>query len=388
MSEIYSPSFKTKPTILQVIPALGSGGVEIETIIIAKAIVKAGGRAIVVSGTHENTIKEKGIEFRTLPLKTKNPFQILKNATLLKKLIIDEKVDIVHARSRGPAWSAYKAARALNVPFVTTYHAAYASKSILKTFYNSVMAKGDLVIAISHFIQDHILEKYKNFSWFEASKIRLIERGIDLQIFDPHAVSKERLDFLKKTWNTPPKRRLILLPGRISKNKGQDILIKALSLMKEKDIHLIFVGSAEGKEDYRDFLLKYAASLNLADRVTWIPPAHDLPAAYQLADIVVCPSLAPEGFGRVVAEAQAMKKPVVVSAHGAAQEVIEEGITGWEAPPGNSHALAHVLDKIMTFPQKRLDEIGEKGRVRIKEKYDQKIMESKTISIYKELLGN
>ncbi len=378
-------SLKYKPTLLQVIPALTSGGVEIETIEIAKAIIAAGGRAIVVSGTGAGEIKEEGIEFRTLPLNTKNPFRIAKNITRLKNLIRKEKVDLVHARSRGPAWSAYKAARALKVPFVTTYHAAYSSGSVLKVFYNSIMARGDRVIAISRFIENHIIKKYKKFSWFEASKIRLIERGIDLHLFDPTAISKDCVENLKDAWGTSGK-RLILLPGRISRKKGQELLINALSRMKQKDVMLVFVGSAQGHDSYRDFLLQYAGSLGLGERIKWIHPCHDLPAAYQLADVIVCPSLSPEGFGRVIAEAQAMKKPIIVSNHGAAPEVIEDGVTGWATPPGDAEALAQALEDVLALSPARLKDIGEKGRRRVEAYYSRDMMGSKTIAVYKELL--
>ncbi len=385
LKETFS-SLKTKPTILQVIPALISGGVEIETLEIAKVIVAAGGRAIIVSGVKKDDIKAEGVEFRTLPLDTKNPFQIARNATLLKNLILKEGVDLVHARSRAPAWSAQRAARAANVPFVTTYHAPYASGSMLKVFYNSIMARGDRVIAISRFVEHHIIEKYKNFSWFEPSKIRLIERGIDLQLFDPHKISKQRVESLQKAWGVGEGRRLILLPGRISRKKGQELLMNALSRMKEKKVALIFAGSAQGHESYRDFLLTYAASLGLEDRVKWIHPCADLPAAYQLADVIVCPSLLPEGFGRVVAEAQAMKKPVIVSNHGAAREVIEDGVTGWATPPGDAEALAHVLDEVLSLPPEQLKAIGDAGRARVEAYYSDEIMGSKTIAVYKELL--
>lgn len=378
--------FKSNPTILQVIPALTSGGVEIETIEIAKAIVAAGGRAIVVSGTEENMIKEEGIEFRTLPLNTKSPFRISQNVTHLKNLMLQEKVDLVHARSRAPAWSAYKAARALKVPFVTTYHAAYSAGSMLKTVYNSIMARGDRVIAISRFIENHVIEKYKKFSWFEAAKIRLIERGIDLQLFNPATISKERVTSVQEEWGILPSSRVILLPGRISRKKGQEFLINALSRMKEKDVILVLVGSAQGHEAYRDFLLQYADSLGLEERVKWVHPCSDLPAAYQLADVIVCPSLLPEGFGRVIAEAQAMKKPIVVSKHGAGPEVIEEGVTGWSIAPGDADGFARVLDDILGLSPARLKDIGKKGRERVEMYYSRERMGSKTIAVYKELL--
>jgi glycosyltransferase involved in cell wall biosynthesis len=383
-----SQSFKTRPTILQVVPALGAGGVEIETIEIAKAILKAGGRALVVSSTPAEKlldIQEK-IEFHQLPLNAKSPLQLCKNVKLLKALIIKEGVDIVHARSRAPAWSAFKAARSLNIPFVTTYHAAYGSGSIFKKLYNSIMARGERVITISHFIENHVIQKYKQFSWFDAGKLRHVKRGVDVHYFDPDAISQERLNHLRKSWGITPGTPVILLPGRVTRKKGQDLLIKALSLMEHGGVTVMFLGSAHKKEDYLQSLLQYASSLDLEGCVKWMPPCPDVPAAYQLADVIVCPSLAEEGFGRVVAEAQAMKKPIIVSGHGAAPEVIEEGVTGWSFTPGDPVAFSQKLDEVLNLSPKELETIGEKGRARVLTHYSTEIMGSKTIDVYKELL--
>lgn len=375
-----------KPTILQVIPSLGTGGAEIEAEIIASAVVKAGGRALVACATPDKARQNPDVEYRNLPLQTKNPLQMIKNIFLLKTLISQEKVDIVHARSRGPAWSAYWASRLLRVPFVTTYHAAYKAKSRSKTLYNSVMAKGERVIAISHFIKNHIRKNYKECSWFKEEALCLIERGVDLSLFDPALISEDRIEQMRHLWKCVQGKRLLIVPGRITRNKGHETAIEALALLKDKTIDLILVGSDHNHEPYRKFLLQYADSLGLKDRVYWKPPAPDLPAAYQLADIVLCPSRIPEGFGRVVAEAQAMKKPIIVSAHGAAPEVIKEGLTGWSFPPENAQALAQVLEGALALPPEKLAEMGEKGRERVKEKYDQCLMETKTIEVYRELL--
>lgn len=381
-------SFKGKPTILQVLPRLGVGGVEIGTLVIAEAIVKAGGRALIASNMNNISIDNLpvGVEFKNLPLDTKNPFYISKNARLLKKLIQKENVDIVHVRSRAPAWSAYKAARSASVPFVTTYHAAYHSQTVFKTFYNSVMAKGDRVIAISQFISDHIIEKYQSYSWFDPSKIRLIQRGVDLHYFDPSSITKERVHHVRENWDIPPDMRLLLLPGRMSRNKGQELMINALSLMKHANVMLVFVGSAQGHESFRDDLLRYTTTLDLEGRVKWMPPCSDLPAAYQLADVIVCPSLVPEGFGRIMAEAQAMKKPIVSSDHGAAREVIEHGITGWRTSPHDANALAKALDDALDLPSAELHAMGEKGRERVQDQFSKEAMCFKTIETYKELL--
>ena len=372
---------------MQVIPALGTGGVEIETIEIAKAILAAGGRSLVAANTEGcEDLMCAGVEFFNLPLNTKNPLQMVRNIKRLKALIHQENVQIIHARSRGPAWSAYKAARSLDVPFMTTYHAAYGSKTVFKTYYNSVMARGDRVIAISRFIQDHLIKQYQSYPWFDPSNVRLIERGIDLHYFDPEAISQERLIHLRKVWDIPQNMRLILLPGRLSRSKGHRVLIQALSKMKESNVIAVFLGSALKHEAYRDELLLDAASLDLEGRVRWFPPCPDIPAAYELADVIVCPSLVPEGFGRLMAEAQAMKKPIIASDMGAASEVIDSGITGWLVPPDNSAALAEALDRVLQLPSARLEELGILGRKRVESMFSKENMWGKTINVYKEIL--
>lgn len=375
---------------MQVIPAWGSGGVEIETLEIAKAIVSAGGRALIAAKVTNNDEMpseiSSEIRFINLPLNTKNPFQIARNTTLLKEIIQKEKVDILHARSRAPAWSAYKAAHSLGIPFITTYHAAYSSRTVLKTFYNSVMARGDRVIAISNFIQDHLIKKYQSFSWFDPSKVRLIQRGIDLHYFDPSVISQERVNHLRESWGIPPHMRLILLPGRLSRSKGHRVVINALSLMKHGNVMAIFIGSAQGHESYRDQLLQEASTLDLAGRVKCFPPCPDIPAAYALADTIVCPSLLPEGFGRLMAEAQAMQKPIIASNHGAACEIIEPGITGWLIPPNDPAALAQALDETLQLSPDLLIKRGKIARERIKSYFSKESMFSKTVAVYNEFL--
>lgn len=386
MTQLFRSSSSLQPTILQVIPGLGTGGAEIEAQDIAAAVVKAGGRALVVSGTSSLPQDTRGIAYHYLPLRTKNPIEMILNIRRLKKLMKKEQVDIVHARSRGPAWSAYYAARSLNIPFVTTYHAAYKSRSRLKTWYNSVMARGVRVIAISPFIRGHIVKQYKGQPWFKETNLRLVDRGIDLDFFAPHTVTQDRLEHLRALWGLDPTHKLLVLPGRLTRSKGHQVALEALAHMKTQNVDLVFVGSDENHEPYRESLFEKAAALGLKDRVKWFPPSPDLPATYLLADIIVCPSAVPEGFGRVVAEAQAMGRPVVVSSHGAALDVIEEGVTGWSTPPKDSAFLADLLDKILSFSSQTLKEIGEKGRLRAKTLYDQRLMEAKTMAVYNELL--
>lgn len=383
--------FNTRPTILQVIPSLKSGGAEVEALEIGKAILKAGGKSIIASKftTIPESLRSEGIELINLPLDTKNPIQIFKNVNLLKNLILKEKVDIVHARSRGPAWSAYHACRSAGIPFLTTYHAAYSSRTIFKRFYNSIMARGHRVIAISQFIQGHIVKEYSTYRWFDSTNLRLIERGINLNHFNSSTVSSEQVEKLMKKWKIPSHTRIILLPGRISKSKGQDLLIQALSLLNHNNVTVVFMGSSDGHEAYQDKLSQLATSLGLEEKIKWASASSDyalIATAYKAADIVVCPSFTPEGFGRVMAEAQAMRKPIIATNHGASSEVIEDGITGWLISPKSPNSLAQALDTALTLPQAKLNEMGKKGRERVKKLFSKDIMASKTIEVYQELL--
>ncbi|MBY0272388.1 MAG: glycosyltransferase family 4 protein [Alphaproteobacteria bacterium] len=380
-------SFTKSLTILQVIPALKSGGVEIETLEVASAILAAGGRPIIAcaQGTLSRDPRTKGVLLKTLPLNTKNPLQIWRNAKLLKELIRNEKVDIIHARSRGPAWSAFKASKETGIPFITTYHAAYKSRSFFKTLYNSVMAAGDRVIAISPFIEQHIKTKYARFRWFDPSKLRLIPRGIDLEYFYPKTVSPDKVTRLRQEWDLPYKARVILLPGRLSKSKGQDTLIKAFAMIKSLNTFLILLGSAQGHEAYRDTLLGLVAALNLEDRVKWFPAISDLAPAYQLADVIVCPSHVPEGFGRLIVEAQAMEKPIIATNHGGACNLIEDGKTGWLVPSEDKKALAKVLDQVLALSKKELAAMGKRERAWVETHFSKNSMLSKTIKVYKEV---
>jgi glycosyltransferase involved in cell wall biosynthesis len=205
-----------------------------------------------------------------------------------------------------------------------------------------------------------------------------------LHYFDPTQISQERLNHLKKNWQVPSHMRLILLPGRISRTKGHKVLIHALSLMKHSNVIALFVGSDSGHESYRNHLLQEASALDLGGRVKWFPPCTDIAAAYALADFIVCPSLVPEGFGRLMAEAQTMKKPIIASNHGAAPEIIDPGITGWLIPPNDASALAQTLDEGLQLSEEVLEAMGERGRERIHSCFSKECMSSKTIDVYKE----
>ncbi|MGB1540059.1 MAG: glycosyltransferase family 4 protein, partial [Rickettsiales bacterium] len=298
-----------QPVILQVLPELRAGGVERGTIEMAAAIQAAGWKAIVVSagGEMAKQLAHSGATHIELPLQTKNPFKIRANAKALERIIREHQVDIVHARSRAPAWSAYWAAKVAHVRFVTTFHGTYGIQNSWKKRYNSIMTRGSRVIAISEFIADHIHQNYE----MDASRLRLIHRGVDVEKFDPAKVSSHRLRELSEIWRLPDDLPVILLPGRITRWKGQHVLLEALAKLPHRNFYAVLLGDDQRHPGYRKELEEMTLKLGLSGHACMAPNTPYMPEAYTLAHVVVAPSTDPEAFGRIPIEAQAMGKPVV-----------------------------------------------------------------------------
>lgn len=373
-------------TILQVLPALNQGGVERGTLDIAEGILKAGGKALVASagGKLELQLKEMGAEHIKLPLNSKNPFIIWLNIKRIQKIIKEKNVTLVHARSRGPAWSAYYAAKHLKIPFVTTFHGTYNFHNQWKRYYNSVMARGERVIAISQFIREHIEENYRDY--IDPSKIKIIYRGVDLHQFDPQIVSKECYEKLRKAWNLKSTDALILMVGRLARWKGQTVLLEALREISDFKGVCVILGSSQGHENY---LKELQASINntcLAHKVKFIEQCRDMPAAYSIANVVVHASTAPEAFGRVIAEAQAMGKFVIASSLGAPKEIIENGKTGALVSPGDTSELARELVTALNLSQEEQKQIAKSSRKRVQDLFSKQVMIDETLKVYTELL--
>ena len=373
-------------TILQILPAMGNGGVERGTIEIARAIVLAGGRALVASAGGANVARllRVGAEHIDLPLASKNPITILANRRRLRAVIAAEKVSLVHARSRAPAWSAGPAAKAANVPFVTTYHGSYNEGSWFKKRYNRIMATADRVIAISEFIADLIRTS--------DDRLRIIHRGADLEIFRPSAVGAGRLKELQQAWKIQDDTRVILLPARLTRWKGQGVAIAAFAeLAKRRDISdvaLVLAGDDEGRTDYVRELGRQRRSLGLSERqVVFAGQCNDMPAAMMLANLVVSASVDPEAFGRTMAEAAAMGKPIIASNIGAAPEIVLPGKTGWLVPPGNAGALADAIDQALSLTPAQSEELAVVAQQRVKDLFSVSAMCGKTLSVYRELLA-
>lgn len=373
-----------RPTVMQVVPALVTGGVERGTVDVAAALVEAGWRSLVVSsgGPMVREVLRAGAEHIEMPTHSKNPVVMRSNADRLAGLIRKHGVDIAHARSRAPAWSARRAARNAGIRFVTTFHAPYNLGLPLKRLYNSVMADGDRVIAISAFIARHIIETYKT----DPERIRVIHRGIDIDHFDPAKVSAERVIKLSSDWRLADGVPVIMLPGRLTRWKGQTVLIEAVARLGRDDIRCLLVGSDQGRTGYRRELEGLVAKHGLEGVVHLVGDCNDMPAALMLADAVVSASTDPEAFGRVMIEAQAMGRPVVAADHGASRELVVPGESGWLVPPADPEALADALRSALELDSAAREAWARRAITRVQSEFTKQKMCAATLDVYRELL--
>ncbi|MCC7281741.1 MAG: glycosyltransferase family 4 protein [Acetobacteraceae bacterium] len=372
-------------TVLQVLPALGAGGVERGTVEIAQALQQAGLRALVASagGPLEHELARCGARHFRLPLASRSPLGIWRNARALAQLIAAERVDIVHARSRAPAWSALFAARRTGRRLVTTWHGTYTENFPGKRRYNRVMASGDRVIAISRFIAGHLAARTP----VDPACIRVIPRGIDPRKFDPHSVNGARIEAMTRHLGVPDGAPIVLLPGRITRWKGQAVLVDAIALLSRADVVAVLLGDDQGREGFRAELEARIAGRGLVGRVFFRPHVADMPAALLLASVVVSASTDPEGFGRVVIEGQAMGRPVVATNHGGAAETVLDGATGLLVPPGEPAALAAAIETMLGLDPASAAALGTRAREHVLEQgYTTEAMCAATLAVYRELL--
>jgi glycosyltransferase involved in cell wall biosynthesis len=382
------PHAAPKPAVLQVIPALDAGGSERTTIEITQALTRGGFRALVASegGRLEKELIAAGGELIRLPMETKRPGKMMANATRLAKIIREHDIALVHARSRAAAWSAFYAAKRTRVPFVATFHGIYGAKGALKRFYNTVMLRGDAVIANSEWTARHIRDTYRT----KPKRLAIIPRGVDLDRFDPGGVTPDRIVRLRAAWAREGE-RVVLLPGRLTRWKGQLTFLEALGLLRRaghlEGVRGVIAGDAQGREGYVAELITAMADKGLTDCV--IIPGHitDMPAAYLAADIVVSASTDPEAFGRAAAETAAMGRPVIATDHGGARETVIAGETGLLVPPGDAKALADAIADLLDRSEDELDEMGRKGRAHIATRYTLDRMCADTLALYRELIG-
>lgn len=374
-----------KLTILQIIPNLGTGGAEQGCIDIAAELVKSGARSIVVSngGSRVNDLLRIKSEHINLPVHSKNPFTLIRNVGRIKRLIKKFDVDIVHARSRAPAWSAYLACRGSRAAFVTTVHAAYkGNDNKFKRFYNSVMARGERVIAISQFIAKYTRETFGT----DSRNLITIPRGVDMARFKPELVTAERAIQIEKSWRVPDGTPLILMPGRVSKIKGHHVLIDALEKLGRRDIFCIMVGPNQGRTEYQAELEAAITAKNLSGIVRMADSCSDMPAAYSLASIVVAPSIIPEGFGRIPIEAQAMGRPVIASDLGGHKETILDKETGWLFPSEDSTALAECLRQALSMTDEQRQNQAHMAINHIRTHFTKDKMCNDTMEVYADIL--
>ncbi|KCZ92779.1 glycosyltransferase family 4 protein [Hyphomonas johnsonii] len=378
----------TGKTILQVAPELSAGGVERTVLDMTEAIVAAGGRALLASrgGRLEDEFAALGGELFPMNAKSKNPLVLKLNAAKLKNLIFREGVDLIHARSRAPAWSAYWAAKGRGLPFVTTYHGAYSGTTKLKRRYNSVMARGDIVIANSNWIAAHVQAEHG----LAADRIVTIPRGVDLSKFDPVLVPPSRIEAVRARWGLAGDPRLTLfLPGRLTEWKGQLLVIEAIALMamqEQKGLVVVMAGDPQGRAGYVTQLEDAILAHKLGGTVILAEHERDMPAACLAADIVLMPSVRPEAFGRVAAEASAMGRPVIVSDHGGGRETVIEGETGARAEPGNPAALAGAIRALVAIGPDARAGMGKAGQAFVSAHFSKRGLQAATLHVYKRLL--
>lgn len=392
---------QSSPTILQVIPQLDTGGAERTVVEVADAIVRAGGRALVICqlGRMIAEAREVGAEIIAFPAKTKNPARILWNARTIAALVEREHVDIIHARSRAPAWSAYLAARQTGVAFVTTYHGAYSEIGRIKKLYNGVMARSDVVIANSNYTAGLIRQRYGT----PEARIRVIYRGIDAMRFDATRIEPERIAKLRTSWGVPPQARVILQVARLTSWKGQVVLVDALGalfgradpLHELKDIHVVLAGDAQGRDGYVASLRQQISAAGLGERVHLVGHVDDVPAAYLAAHVTVVASTEPEAFGRAAVEAQAMGCPVIATRIGAPPETVKaEPVvgsadrTGWLVAPNDPQELAAALLEAFGLNAVERADLGARARRHVHASFSLDSLKHQTLTVYDELIGS
>jgi len=379
-------NIKEDLVIMQIIPELGAGGAEQGCIDTAAAIVDAGAKSIVVShgGYRIGELERIGAEHINMPVHSKNPLVILSNTAKLKRLIKKHNVDIVHVRSRAPAWSAWHACKATNCHYMATCHAPYNITGKIKRYYNSVIARGEIVIAISDFVAKYLKDNYE----IDPSRIRTIHRGIPVERFHPSAVSPERMIDLAAQWRIPDGSYVIMLPGRITRWKGHHVMIDAMAKIDRDDIFCVMIGSDQGRKDYRNELEKTINEKKLGAKVRIVDQCTDMPAAYMLSTIIVSASIEPEGFGRVPIEAQAMGKPIIATNHGGAKETVIDKTTGWLIPHSDSDALASAIKEVLSIGPTQHAILAARSMGHVAENFTKHAMTEKTLDIYAEILRN
>ena len=378
-------------TVIQILPSLdhSGGGVEKGTLDVAKELAEKKFRSIIISsgGNMAEKHKHKGVIHIKLSLNRKNIFSYFKVKNKIVKIFLEQKPDLVHIRSRWPAFCINKIVKQMKIPLVTTYHGTYSGNTnFFKKKYNSLMTEGDKVIAISDFIKEEIKKHFPR----SLKRTVLINRGIDISYFDKNSINDYRKEQQIKNLFLPDKKHIILLPGRITRWKGHEVAIKAASIITKKNPELnfllIFVGSEQTKKKYLKSLKKKIIDLNLQNKILLAGTQNDMPSIYSLSDVVISTSIEPEAFGRVSAEASSMEKPIIATDHGGSKNIVVNRKTGFLVEPKSPEKLAKLIVSTIKKSQKEKDIMGKKARERISQKFNLNKMLKQTLNLYEELI--
>ncbi|HYE78196.1 MAG TPA: glycosyltransferase family 4 protein [bacterium] len=380
------PQSKT-PTVVQVLTGLDPGGIGQGVVDLAIALACEGWRSLVVSpATTEPRVGQlegAGVQHITLPVDSKHPATVLRNHRALVELIRTERIDLVHALTRLPAWIARSATRRTGCAYVTSVHSVFRRQNRLKHLYNTSMVSGDRVIAVSQFIAEYVRTTYR----IDPTRLRVVDRGADLAVFDPAQVAAAEIAALRKLWRLPEGLPVLVVPGRVGEGKGQHLVIEALGQLPTRNFRCLVVGDAQTRTEYRRSLEEQIRRWGLSEQVQLTGHRSDMPAVYALADLAICPSIKPEAFGRVVAEAMAMGCPVIASAHGAPKDIVLPGVTGWLAAPNDVPALAAAIGEALALPSAVRTGLGERGMDRARTHFSSERMCRDTMAVYRELLS-
>jgi glycosyltransferase involved in cell wall biosynthesis len=378
--------------VLQVIPKLGYGGAETGCYDIAHYLPENDcGSFIVTSGGELlKFIDKKKVKIIKLPVHSKNPLIIFINFLALVAIILVKNISIVHARSRAPAWSCLLAAKITGRKFVTTFHGTYNFNNKIKKFYNSVMVRSDLIIAGSNFIFSHIKDNYTKYL-NAKKKLLVIFRGINVDYFDPTTKLDSDEKKLLKKWHIEKDKKIILLPGRLTEWKGQEVFIEAINLVNielgYEAFYAVILGSDQGRDLYKKKLIRITEQHRLNNQVKFIDHCNDMALAYKVSDIVISASIEPEAFGRVAVEAQSMEKPIIASDIGGSNETIIDEKTGFLFESNNAKSLSKKILKVLSMDETLLQSIGKEGRKNIIQKFNVEKMCFSTYSEYKRILN-
>ena len=382
----------SKIKVLQVIPKLGYGGAEVGCYDLAHYLTENNCSSYIVTSGGEllKYVNKKKVKVIKLPVHSKNPILMFLNFLILTFIILLKNISIVHARSRAPAWSCLLATKITNRKFVTTFHGTYNFSNPIKKFYNSVMLRSDLIIAGSNFIFSHINENYSEYL-NSKKKFLVIFRGINTEYFDPKAVKQSEELKLISDWEIQKDKKLILLPGRLTSWKGQEMFIESLNLankeLQDQNFYAVILGSDQGRNVYKKKLLRLVEQYRLNNQVKFVDYCKHMPSAYKISNIVVSSSIEPEAFGRISVEAQSMEKPIIASNIGGSKETIINDKTGFLFDAGNSISLSKKIVEVLQLDETTLKSLGNEGRKNVIKKFNIEKMCFSTYLEYKKLIN-